>query len=511
MTEESDSPLTVIPSEARNLMPPAFASHSGPVVAGSSGVRISLIAQVVFVAALALFLVAVPARGQSQPRVDWNKLDAEALDYFRAYLRFDTSNPPGNTSAAIAFLQDILRKEGIDTQTFESKPGMVNLVARLPGPSGVKPLLLMSHADVVPAIASNWSHPPFAADLDDGYVWARGAIDNKAHGIMALMTMLALKRQGVQLRRGVEMMVNADEEAGGENGATFMVDKHFDAIDPEYAVNEGGEGTLGWLGTSGVTFRIAVSEKRVMWLRLTAHGKSGHGSMPNADNPNLILIDALARLLANQPAVRITPVFDRAMKTMAPQMAFPASFELAHLDLPLMADLAMRGRLRQYQVQALMRDTIVPTMLGSGVKVNVIPSTAEAALDCRLLPGTDVDAFLARMRKLLADPRITYDFIQKPDRSPSSPADGEAWNAIEKIVARDFPGALVVPSMTAGGTDSRMLRMRGVPAYGFVPIVLDEKESARVHGVDERLSVENLDRGIGATYDLVMELCGPRP
>ncbi|MFZ0887768.1 MAG: M20/M25/M40 family metallo-hydrolase [Candidatus Binataceae bacterium] len=454
---------------------------------------------------------AAPASSKSAaPELDWNKLDAEAIEYFRTYLRFDTSNPPDDTAAAIAFLQGILNKYGIASETFAPKPGALNLVARLPGPAGVKPLLLMSHADVVPAVAADWSHPPFAADLAEGYVWGRGAIDNKAHGIMALMTMLALKRQGVALRRGVEMMVNADEEAGGEDGAGFIAAMHFDAIDPAYAFNEGGSGTLHWLGCDGVTFRIAVSEKRVMWLRLTARGKSGHGSAPNDDNPNLILIRALARLLQRQPPIRITANFDRAMKTVALRLSFPASFELAHLGWPLMAELAMRGPLAEYHVQALMHDTIAPTMLQAGIKVNVIPSTAQAALDCRLLPGTDAQAALKRIRDLLADSRISIDFIQRPDEAPESPAEGEAWDAIEKVVGRDFPGAVTVPSMTAGGTDSRFLRLHGVPSYGFVPIVLDQREAERVHGVDERLSVENLNRAIRATYDLVMELCGPQ-
>src|SRR5208337_5588205 len=144
----------------------------------------------------------------------------------------------------------------------------------------------------------------FAADLADGYVWGRGAIDNKAHGIMAVMTMLALKRQGSVLRRGLEMMVNADEEVGGEQGAGFMVANHFDAIDPAFAINEGGLGMTNFLRSFGVTFRVAVSEKRVMWLRLVAHGKSGHASMPNPDNPTLMLIAGLARLLASQPPIR---------------------------------------------------------------------------------------------------------------------------------------------------------------------------------------------------------------
>ena len=139
-----------------------------------------------------------------------------------------------------------------------------------------------------------------------------------------------------------------------------------------------------------------------------------------------------------------------------------------------------------------------------------IPSTAQAALDCRLLPGTDPQAALKRIRDLLGDSRISIDFIQRPEEAPESPAEGDAWEAIKKVVRRDFPGAVTVPSMTAGGTDSRFLRLHGVPSYGFVPIVLDQREEERVHGVDERLSVENLNRGIRATYDLVMELCGPQ-
>jgi acetylornithine deacetylase/succinyl-diaminopimelate desuccinylase-like protein len=446
------------------------------------------------------------ANPASSATPDWDKLDAEALSYFQSYLRFDTSNPPDDTSAAIAYLKQILDKEGIETQTFTSKPGMANLVARIAGPPGVKPLLLMSHADVVPAVAKDWKHPPFAAEIADGYVWGRGAIDNKAHGIMALMTMLAIKRHGIKLRRGVELMVNADEEAGGENGAGWMVANHWDAFDPAFAMNEGGEATPNWLGSRGVTFRVAVSEKRVMWLRLVAHGKAGHGSMPNAENPNLILINALGRLLASPPPFRLSPVFDEAMRTLAPRMDFPASFELAHLSWPFMMQVAARGPLSRYTVQALMHDTVAPTMLSAGMKVNVIPSMAEAGIDCRLLPDSDADAFLRQLHALLG-PRIDVEFIQKPDPSPTSPTSGEAWNAIKAVVASDFVDTLVAPSLTSGGTDSRLLRVKGVPAYGFVPIIVPPREAERIHGVDERLSIDNLNRGIRATYDLTMKLC----
>src|SRR5579862_3375986 len=293
--------------------------------------------------AIALLALAGSSFAQIAPPIEWNKVNSEALDYFRAYLRFDTTNPPDNTAAAIAYLKNILDKEGIATETFESKPGMVTLVAKLPGPANVKPLMLMSHADAVPAVGANWTHPPFSADLTDGYVWARGAIDNKAHGIMALMTMLALKRNHVPLKRGVEMMVNPDEEAGGENGADWMVANHWDAIDPAFAFNEGGDGSPDWLGTKGTTFLVAVSEKRVDWLHIIVHGKGGHGSVPRPDNPSLMLINALHRVLENQPPIRITPIFASAMLSIAPREPQPASYQLAHLDLPGDAELATRG------------------------------------------------------------------------------------------------------------------------------------------------------------------------
>ncbi|MHB8383646.1 MAG: M20/M25/M40 family metallo-hydrolase [Candidatus Binataceae bacterium] len=461
-------------------------------------------------AILILFAFCPAARAANIPAPDWNALDAEALGYYRAYLRFDTTNPPDNTVPAIAYLKSILDKEGIDNQTFVSTGGAMTLVARLPGPAGVKPLLLMSHADVVPAVAADWSHPPFSADLDDGYVWARGAIDNKAHGIMALAALLALKRDHVALRRGVELMINPDEEAGGEDGAEWMVKNHWDAIDPAFAVNEGGAAGIDPFGGKAPIFNLAVAEKRVMWLRLTAHGQSGHGSVPTADNPTLILIRALARLLKHQPAIRVISLMDNAFGVIAGHEKFPASFELGHLGWPFVLGYALRGPLRFDYIKALLRDTISPTMLSGSLKVNVIASSAEAGLDCRLLPGTDAKQFMDRIVALLDDDRITIDTFQSPDAPPPSPTSGEMWDAIERVVAADFPGAYVVPWMTSGGTDSRFLREKGVPAYGFIPIVLTPREERRFHGVDERLSVENLDRGIKATYDLAIDLCAAR-
>ena len=271
---------------------------------------------------------------QTPPQIDWNKIDSEALGYFRTYLRFDTTNPPEQHRAAIAYLKRFSTRKESRPKLSRASPAWSAWSRESPDPPGVKPLLLMSHADVVPPSPPTGRIIRSTPISTDGYVWARGAIDNKAHGIMALMTMLALKRNGVALRRGVEMMVNPDEEAGGENGAGWMVKNHWDAIDPAFAFNEGGGGTPDWLGLKGITFQVAVSEKRVKWLHISVRGKGGHGSVPKPDNPNLILINALHRLLEKQPPIRITKIFADAMESIAPLEPSPASFQLAHLDQP---------------------------------------------------------------------------------------------------------------------------------------------------------------------------------
>jgi acetylornithine deacetylase/succinyl-diaminopimelate desuccinylase-like protein len=447
----------------------------------------------------------------SHSEPDWRAIDAEAMRYYRRYLQFNTTNPPSNTAAALAYLKTLLESEGIETETFESKPGMVTLVARIPGDVALRPLLFMSHADVVPADADEWSHPPFSADIADGYVWGRGAIDNKAHGIMALMTMLALKRQGIRLHRGIEMMVNPDEEAGGEWGANWMVKRHFESIDPAFAINEGGGGGGDPFGAKTTGFGVAVSEKMPLWLHLTARGVSGHASVPSPNNPNQILVDGLSRVMAmaSQRPARLEPLVASDFYASGSTQPFPISFELTHLNWPCMLDIASRGPLAAPSMQASFRDTVSITILSAGNKVNVIPSTAEADLDCRLLPDTDTDAFIREV-KAAAGPRIEVEARLSPIAAKPSATSGELWDAIAKVIATDFEGMALAPSMTTAVTDSRFLRARGVPTYGFLPIVMKGSDGSGIHGVDERLSIENFDRGLRATYDLAMEVCADR-
>jgi len=439
---------------------------------------------------------------------NWRALDAEALDYFRRYVQFDTTNPTSNTAAAIAYLKTVLDREDIENETFESKPGMVTLVAHIPGDVSERPLLFMSHADVVPATASEWSHPPFSGDLADGYVWGRGTIDNKAHGIMALMTMVALKRAHVRLHRGIEMMINPDEESGGEWGARWMVANHFESIDPAFAINEGGSGGDDPFRRDAVSFPIAVSEKLPLWLHLTAKGVAGHASVPSPDNPNQILVEGLSRLMAMVGArpAHLEPLVAQSFLQAAAYEPFPISYQLTHLDWPGMLDMASRGILASPSMQAAMRDTATLTVINAGNKVNVIPSHAEADIDCRLLPDTNPDDFIHDVEAALG-PRIEVEACLRPIVAKPSPASGELWDAIAKVIRADFKGMSFEPAMMTAVTDSRFLRARGIPVYGFLPLVLKGGDSDGIHGVDERLSTENFTRGLRATYHLANEVC----
>ena len=429
------------------------------------------------------------------PSTDWAAVREEATAILRDYLRIDTTNPPGNETPAARFLQDLLRKDGIESQIYEPKPGRGNLVARLPGRGGKRPFMLMSHSDVVPADRATWSRDPFGGDLVDGEIWGRGSLDMKGQGVMHLLTFLLLKRQRVPLDRDLLYCVVADEEVGGADGARWMVENHWDKVEAEYVLSEGGGGRVGVLTDDDrAVFAVAVAEKRVCWLRLVAKGTAGHGSRPHDDNPNVHLVRALNRVLDNP-----TP----------------------EIETPLVAELKRRlGKLKPSPMaNALQRNTVSLTTLKAGVgpwdalKVNVIPSRSEATLDCRLLPGQDAATFIETMRRIIDDPRIEIiprEGVLTNPAPPVTPHDDPFFRAIEEVLAPEFPGKTVVaPLITIGGTDSRFWRPKGTKCYGLSPTVMDQHAATLVHNDDERIKVSELERGTRLTYEMVRRFCAP--
>ena len=429
--------------------------------------------------------------------IDWDALAAEVVDLLQRYVRVDTTNPPGNEERAADFLAAVLGAEGISSQKLISAPGRANLVATLPGVDGEQALVLLNHTDVVPAEAGQWQVEPYSGVVRDGFLWGRGAIDMKGMGVLELVTFLTLKRRGVRLRRPVRFLAVADEEAGSDYGVEWLDKKHPELIDAAFVINEVGFGAQSYLGVERPLFGVSMAEKSPLWLTLRATGRPGHGSAPHDDNVLDRMVRAMQRIQAwERPAILTPPVAEslRALRAagyidLDPDKASPQ--EIAERYRPL---------------RSLLMNTISATGFSSGVKHNVIPATASATIDCRLVPGYLHDRFVAEVRGVIDDPRVEVetDFAAE---SPWSPSDTELHAAIVDVCNAVLPEAAVLPRVSAGFTDSRTFRRRGVPAYGFVPMLLSTEEQAGMHGNDERVSLANLRLGVEVLYKVVERVC----
>jgi acetylornithine deacetylase/succinyl-diaminopimelate desuccinylase-like protein len=424
--------------------------------------------------------------------IDWDRATAEATQLLSDYLRIDTSNPPGNEALAVDFLGRLLDAEGIAFERAESAPGRSNLFARLgPADGGV---CLLNHTDVVPVERQYWEVEPFAGLVRDGVIWGRGALDMKGMGIIELMTFLLLKRHGVPLRRSVTFLAAADEEAGSTFGVSWIAAHRPAWLDTELVINEGAYG-LTINPKLPPIFQVAPSEKVPLWVKLTVNGRPGHGSVPHGDNCAEHLVEALARIAKWQHSLRITPLMAAHVEAMARAGALNATDEAGIL----------RAAARSPALRARLANTVSLTTINTGIKVNVIPATATATLDCRLLPDVDVDAFLDDLRAVLADERVTLETLNRFEGSESS-MDTEFVRTVSEVVTELVEGAHLAPEMTSGFTDSRIYRVRGIPAYGFVPCLVPPEELAGVHGHNERISVDNLRLGMQILYEVVRRL-----
>lgn len=427
--------------------------------------------------------------------VDWERATQEATGLLREYLRIDTSNPPGNETLATDFLGQVLAAEGIPFETAESAPGRSNLLAAI-GPEHPN-ICLLNHTDVVPVERQYWAVDPFGGEERDGAIWGRGALDMKGMGVIELMVFLTLKREGVPLRRGVRFLAAADEEAGSAFGVGWLAEHRPGWLESEFVINEGAYG-LSQVGKARANvFQFSPTEKVPVWVKLSVRGRPGHGSVPHDDNCAERLVRALSRVLAWKQDLRVVPIMREHAKAMAKAEVFASAKEKDLLDLAGVSP-AVRARLT---------NTIALTTIATGIKVNVIPAVAEATLDCRLLPDVDVDGFLAELRETLEDDRIVVEVLNRSQGS-ASPLAHEFIAAVEQTVTSLVEGARLAPELTPGFTDSRIYRLRGVPAYGFVPCLVPPEELAGIHGHNERMSIDNLRLGMQALYDVMVRLCG---
>ena len=421
-----------------------------------------------------------------------SSLQNEAITWLQGYLRVDTINPPGNEAAGVQFLKAILDAEGIAYETAESAPGRGNIWARLKG--GDQPaLMLLHHIDVVPANKASWLTDPLSGEIREGYLYGRGALDTKSSGILHLAAFVALHRSKTALNRDVVFMATADEEAGGLFGVGWLVKNRpelFKGVG--YVINEGGEGHVHGGRTQ---FGIEITQKVPYWLHLTARGDPGHGSRPREVSAVTNLITALERLRQHQFEPRIVPAVDAYFKGIASAASPTWRERFANMA----ATIRTPGVVAELQrddptLHALVRNTCSITRLGGSAKINVVPPEAWAEIDCRLLPDQDPKAFLAEVGQVLGD-AIEVKTIMGFTPAVSS-ADTELYRVLEAVCREHFPGAPVVPSVVGGFTDSHFVRDLGITAYGFTPVVIPLEDEGSVHGNNERISVENVRRGV---------------
>jgi acetylornithine deacetylase/succinyl-diaminopimelate desuccinylase-like protein len=445
-----------------------------------------------------------PAVAATAP--DFGAAAGEATRLLQDYLRIDTTNPPGHERRAADFFAAIFTAAGIENRIYDLGNDRANILARLPGSGGRRPIILLNHMDVVPAVASRWTHPPFGGEIHGGFVWGRGAVDMKGTAVCQLMTMLLLKRSGAPLDRDVLFLGTADEEEGERDGARVMVDQHrADLRDAEFVLTEGN--TLAAEGGRTVSWDVDVTEKSNLWLRVVAEGKAGHASIPEPDGAVARLVRALVRLLDFEPPVRLTPGVAAYFRQIAGNESGALRRALedpeSALRDPGLARLLVADPFRN----ACLRATISVTELEASDKINVIPGEASAGLDCRLLPGEDPERFLAELRRVAADPALRFELQGAAEPATESPIDTELFRAILRARDRFEPGVPVRTPPLTSTTDAGYLRRIGMVVYGFEPFHLSEEED-RSHGDDERLSLDNLRFGLEVTYSVVSDVAG---
>ena len=442
--------------------------------------------------------------------IDWQKAQAEAVEHLRALVRIDTTNPPGDERPAADYVAGLCQQAGLEVEVVESAPGRGNVVARMRGTGAARPLLFLSHLDVVPVEPSRWTHPPFAADLADGCIWGRGSVDSKLTTAVGLTTLLLCARQGVALKRDLILAATADEEgAGPANGARWLAQNRKELIDAEYVINEGGGFALT---IGGKPFYVCqTAEKGGAQVDLVAKGMPGHASVPHDENAIVRLTHAMGRLGPGRLGFHVTKTARRFFEAVAAAQERGEHARLLRQMLdPEREPEALRclptDRPTQLMFDAMLRNTAAPTMLSAGLKRNTIPSEARLTMSGRPLPGQSQEAFQAELREKVGDEVEIVESGWRPglEFNPDTPLFG----ALERALWRSDPEGRVVPFLITGGTDASRLGPLNATIYGFLPMRHEPGLAYfdLCHGHDERVSESNVGFGVRVLFDAVCEL-----
>jgi len=453
----------------------------------------------------------IPAN--NSPVGDPPSIAREARGWLADLIKINTSNPPGNEQIAAMYIAGIMAKDGIKADVLDLAPGRSAVVARLRSTAMAEPskaLLLVAHIDTVPVEKARWTVDPFGAVIKDGYLYGRGAIDDKGMLAANLAVFLELKRSRARLNRDVIFLATDDEETSGDASIRMLIAKHWEKFAAGFAINEGGNvfvknGKVQYVG-------VQASEKVAMNVAVIARGTSGHASQPTKDNPVVHLAAAVAKIGNYSAPVHLTAIVRRYFEGLAPLEDDEIGKWMRSMDTSDRGEHAQRVISDASPLwNSMLRDTIAPTILTAGVANNVIPAEARANLNVRLLPGDSIDALVNELNKLTNDPQVKLEVQPNAGlAAPPSSLESDFYNVITKVASREFGGAPALPFQSTWLTDSAQLRLHNVQAYGLVPFPLTQDDLKRMHGNDERIPLTAFDKGVDVLLKIVKEFAVAR-
>ncbi len=438
---------------------------------------------------------------------DWNAVEEETLRHFRTLLQFDTSDPPGRELPAAQYLEEVLSEAGIAVQLLANNPERPNVLARLEGDGSKEPLLIMAHTDVVNVDPEKWIFPPFSATVDGGYVYGRGAVDDKDNLAAALMVMLELKRQNVPLARDVIFLAESGEEGATEVGIEFLVNEHFEQIEAEFCLAEGG--SVARVNREVQYAGVQTVEKIPYRVELVATGVAGHGSVPLQTNSVVRLARAVAAVADWRSPIRLnetTATYFERLATISPPDAAERYRDVLDPGRASEADAYFLANEPRHA--SMLRSSLSPNIFDAGYRINVIPSESSASVDFRALPDENIPQFLDEIRRVIDDPAVAVSLGNRNTRPPGQASlNTDAFRAIEAGVNQHY-GVITLPTMSTGATDMAYLRNRGIQCYGIGPAI-DREDAALgfgAHSDQERILISELHRFVRFNWDVVIDL-----
>ena len=462
--------------------------------------------------ALALATLLRPAVATAQvTSPDWSAVQSQTVAHLQQMIRMNTVNPPGNELVVAKYLEGALKAAGIETYLFEPAPGRGALVARIKGNGSKQPVILMGHMDVVGVERDKWALDPFAAEIRDGYLHGRGAIDDKGMLAANLMTMLLVKKHlidaGGVLSRDIVFVANADEEAGGDFGMGWLLANHPDLVKAEFALNEGGRTRI--VGGTPLYVAVQNTEKVSHVVTMTARGPGGHASIPLVGNAITRLGRALAVVGAHTEPITLTPTTREFFGQLA--RAWPNAAERSAMSDVASRDPNAQRRgarvLEQTPVfNAVLRTGISATIVHGGIRSNVIPADAVATLNVRTLPGLSIDSVVARLSRAVNDSLVSFAISDRGEDAPTSDFHSAMFTAIAEATKALAPEMITVPYLSTGATDSARLRRLGMQAYGILPFPMNQDDEDRMHGSNERIPLASLAFGTRLVYEAIVRV-----